>query len=63
MKNKYMKHAHISERQFRKILRLFCEDNTALSISNLTNIHRNTADRVIQLLREDTYVYRRRVVF
>lgn len=52
MKNKYIKHTHISERKFRQILKLFCTDLTATQISEIVGINRNTTNRIIQLLRE-----------
>jgi transposase len=51
MKNKYMKCSHISEAKFRDVLRLFCEDLNAIQISNIAKINRNTANRILQLLR------------
>ena len=38
MKNKYVKHAHISEGMFRKVLKLFCADIPALTASGLTGL-------------------------
>jgi transposase len=51
MKNKYIKCSHISEAKFRDILRLFCEDLNAVQISNIAKINRNSANRILQLLR------------
>ena len=52
MKNKYSKHPHISERKFREILKLFCEDLTATQITNIAGLNRNTINRYLKLLRE-----------
>ncbi len=52
MKNKYIKHTHISEIKFRQLLKLFCADLTATQISELLKINRNTVNRILQLLRE-----------
>ncbi|MDR0753344.1 MAG: IS1595 family transposase, partial [Holosporaceae bacterium] len=52
MKNKYIKHSHISEGKFREIIRLFCADLEATQIAKLSKINRNTINRIIQLLRE-----------
>ena len=38
MKNKYVKHAHISEVMFRKVLRLFCADIPALTAAGLAGL-------------------------
>ena len=51
MKNRYIKHTHISENKFRQILRLFCADLTSTQISEVTQINRNTINRILQLLR------------
>lgn len=42
MRNRYLKHAHISERKFKQILTCFCEDFTAEQTSRITDISRNT---------------------
>jgi transposase len=51
MKNRYIKNTHISESQFRKILRLFGADLTATQISELAKVERKTINRILQLLR------------
>jgi transposase len=51
MKNKYIRNPHISEGQFREILRLFGADLTATQISELTKIGGKTVNRILQLLR------------
>ena len=45
VKNKYIKHAHISERKFKEILKCFCIDLTATQSSNLIGINRNTINK------------------
>jgi len=42
MRNKYLKHTHISEVKFKQILKCFSQDFTASQTSSLTNISRNT---------------------
>ncbi len=51
MKNKYLKHARISEREFRSILELFCADVEALKASRLAQVSKNTTHRLYDLLR------------
>jgi len=51
-KNKYLKHAHISEHKFREILMYFCADETATKTSFYTKIGRTTVNRIFTLLRE-----------
>ena len=51
MKNRYIKRAHISDRQFKNILRYFCEDFTITQTSKLTNISRVTVSRIYQKIR------------
>ncbi len=45
VKNKYIKHAHISERKFKEILKCFCIDLTVTQTSNLIGINRNTINK------------------
>ena len=52
MKNKYIKHTHISERKFKEIIKLFCEDLEAIKISHLSNISRNTINILLNKIRE-----------
>jgi len=52
VKNRYIFHAHISERKFRRILRLFSLDLNAIQIADLTRISRNSINRYLHLLRE-----------
>ena len=51
MKNKYLKHARVSEREFRSILELFCADVEALKVSRLAKVNKNTTHRLYGLLR------------
>ena len=52
MKNKYIKRAHISERKFQQIVRLFSTDLDASQIARLTGLNRNTVNRYYRALRE-----------
>lgn len=51
-KNKYLNHAHISEKKFKEILMYFCADETASKTSTYTKIGRKTVDRIFNLLRK-----------
>ncbi|MGE5106217.1 MAG: hypothetical protein ACM3H8_01635 [Sphingobacteriales bacterium] len=51
MKNKYLKGAHLSERKFRELLKLFCEDLTATQIANISDISRVTVNNYLKLIR------------
>lgn len=51
MKNKYLFRSHISERQFRKILKYFSQDFDATKTSLLTSISRITINRIFDKLR------------
>ena len=42
MRNKYLKHTHISEAKFKQILKCFSQDFTASQTSLLTNVSRNS---------------------
>lgn len=44
MRNKYLKHTHISEVKFKQILKCFSQDFTASQTSLLTNVSRNTVN-------------------
>ena len=52
MKNKYIKHMHISERKFKEIIRLFSLDLEANKISEITNISRNTINTLLAKIRQ-----------
>ena len=51
MRNRYLKHAHLSEREFRQVLKMYCADVGALTASKLTNLNKNTTHRLYGLLR------------
>lgn len=57
MKNKYVEHAHISERKFRDIIRYFAVDLDASQIARLTGISRNTVNRYLKALRQRLVEY------
>lgn len=48
MKNRYVKRAKISEAKTRQFVRLFCEDLTATQIARLSNLNRNTVNRLLK---------------
>lgn len=52
MKNKYIKHTHISERKFKKMIKLFSLDLEAKQISNLTNISENSICKILTKIRK-----------
>jgi len=52
MKNKYLKQSHISNEQFRRILHLFCKEDTATQVADTTGISRVTINRLFRLFRE-----------
>ncbi len=51
MENKYLKRSHISEAKFRQVVRLFCEDMTAVQIASLTRLNRNSVNRLLTYIR------------
>lgn len=51
MINKYLKRAHISERQFRRVLKLFSQDFEATKIGQLTGISRISINKIFKKLR------------
>ena len=51
VKNKYVKHAHISEAKFRQIILLFFEDLSATQISHLTKVSRPTVNKYLTAIR------------
>ncbi len=51
MNNRYLKRSHISNKQFRQIVRLFCQDLTATQIATLTNLNRKTINRILTHIR------------
>ena len=52
IKNKYVLGAHLSERKFRELLRLFAADVPARATADLTGLNRNTVNRYYRLFRE-----------
>jgi transposase len=52
MKNKYVKRAHISERKFQQIIRLFSANLDASQIAKLTDLNRNTVNRYLKKIRQ-----------
>lgn len=52
MRNKYLKHTHISEVKFKQILKCFSQDFTASQTSLLTKISRNTINSLYTKIRE-----------
>ena len=52
IKNKYVLGAHLSERKFRELLRLFAADVPALATADLSGLNRNTENRYFRLFRE-----------
>jgi hypothetical protein len=51
VKNKYVKGAHISERKFRELVRLFSVDLNASQIASLIGLSRNTVNRYLRAIR------------
>lgn len=51
IKNRYLKRAHISERKTREIVRCFAQDLPALTTARLTQVNRNTINRIYRILR------------
>jgi transposase len=51
MKNKYLKGSRVSERKFRMLLKLFCEDLTATQIAHISGISRVTINSYLKLIR------------
>jgi transposase len=47
MKNKFSRRAHISEAKFKLILKLFCDERTAVEISEITGISRVTVNKYL----------------
>ena len=57
MKNKYAKRAHISERKFQQLVRLFSADLDASQIARLTGLNRNTVNRYLTKIRQRLVEY------
>ena len=51
VKNKYVKHAHISEAKFRQIILLFSENLSATQISHLIGLIRQTINKYLTAVR------------
>lgn len=51
MKNKLLKGAHLSERKFREIVQLFCDDLTATQIAGISGVSRVTINNYFKLIR------------
>ena len=51
MKNRYVRHAHISEGIFRKVLKLFCADIPALTAAGLVGLSVQSTQRLYDGLR------------
>ncbi|ULQ53040.1 hypothetical protein [Flavihumibacter fluvii] len=52
MANRILKGAHISERKFRELVKLFSEDLTATQISSITSLSRITINQYLKKIRE-----------
>mgnify|MGYP001547690053 FL=1 len=52
MRNKYLKRAHVLERDFRAVLRCFAHDVPALTAAKMCGVNKNTTHRLYTLLRE-----------
>ncbi len=55
-KNKYIKHARISEPKFREVLLCFSHDFTATQTALVTRLNRNTINRLYTKLRERIFL-------
>ena len=53
--NKYVNGAHISERKFRLLLKLFSEDLTSVQISRISGISRVTVNKYVRAIRLRIY--------
>ncbi|MBV9469706.1 MAG: hypothetical protein JO316_12910 [Abitibacteriaceae bacterium] len=51
-KNKYYRHAHISERKFRQLVHYFTLDLSAADVAQLTNLTRKTANTIFLKIRQ-----------
>ena len=50
--NRYCHRSHISERDFRQIIRYFAMDLEATKIAELTGVSRNSVNRILKALRK-----------
>lgn len=51
-KNKYYRHAHISERKFRQLVHYFTLDLSAADVAQLTNLTRKTTNTIFLKIRQ-----------
>lgn len=51
MKNRYLEHAHIDERTFRRILHCFCLDIEANKVAAITRISRQSINKLFSCFR------------
>ena len=51
MVNRYLYHSRIFEAKFREIIKFFCAGLTASQISELSNISRNSINKILKALR------------
>ena len=51
MHNKYIFHSHISAKIFRRLIYLFVIDMEATKMTALTELNRNTVNRILRMLR------------
>ncbi|WP_126970595.1 hypothetical protein [Gynurincola endophyticus] len=51
MKNKFLKGAHLSEKEVRDLIRYFCEDVSASEIATITKVSRITVNAYFKLIR------------
>lgn len=54
-KKSYIYHCHITDTQFRNILREFCYDSSASETAKRTGVSRNSVNRIYGLLRQRIY--------
>ena len=52
MKNKYLRHGHVSEGEFRRVVQCFAQDVSALTAARLCGVNKNTTHRLYTLLRQ-----------
>ena len=57
MRNKYLNRAKISEAKFRELVRFFSIDLTAIQITELTGLNRNTVNRYLTEIRKKILNY------
>ena len=51
MSSRYQKRSRISDKQYRQVVRLFCQDLTASQIAELTGINRNSINHTLAYIR------------